>query len=99
MAGQKITIEVHDKQTEPRKKVEIKESSKRKDHYKKYSRKFTGECKDLGLNLYKVLVNLMYVFLYGFTALGDLILIWSGNKKKPAEKDSKPKKNLLDEGW
>lgn len=100
MSGQKVTIEVHDKESKPAEKVQVKEKdTKRKEHCKKYFGLLGAECKDFGINAYKFFGNILYIFLYALIVLGDLFLIAAGNQKKKSSKDSKKETNILDQGW
>lgn len=98
--GKTIVINVGSSSV-PSKKIEVKENTKRKEHYKLYMSKFADECKDFACNFGKSLGNLFYIFFYGFTVLGDILLLFSGSQnKKAAKKSDEPKKkNILDEGW
>lgn len=106
MSGQKITIEVHNREKNKAEDSKVKDeakikSDKRKDHYKKYVGLLKKESKSLSVNSYAAVKSLILVLMYLLVVLGDLLLMWNGNKNKNKNNSAgaQPKKNILDEGW
>lgn len=96
----KLIIEVRGSSKESPKKVSVKENNKTEEHYKKYKAKLFEAVSNCGIHSWKAASNLLLVFWYALTVLGDLFLLWSDNKKKNgSKKETKEQKNILDEGW